>query len=482
MHSGWLWAPGYWESRLVFTRALAAVYLIAFVAAAAQFRPLIGADGMLPVPRFAARVPFRRAPSLFQLHYSDRFFATCCWLGAALAAGGLAGGLDRAPVWGWMLAWAALWALYLSVVNVGQVWYGFGWESLLVETGFLAVFLGPAGMAPPRLVLWMLRWLLLRLELGAGLIKLRGDPCWRDLTCLYYHHETQPLPNPLSWRFHHLAPRLHRVEVLANHATPLVVIWGVLAPQPVASLAAAVVVVTQLWLMLSGNFAWLNALTVTIALSVIDGRLLHHLLPVSPAHPLSRPAGTAVAVLVLAAAVAALSWRPARNLLSRHQRMNAAFDPLHLVNTYGAFGHVTRERQEVVVEGTSDPAPGPGSEWREYRFKGKPGDLRRRPPQVAPYHLRLDWLLWFVGISPAYADPWLVPFLVRLLRNDRATLRLLRATPFPDGPPAFVRVRLYRYRFTTPDERRATGEWWARTPTAELVRPLSLAGARGIAE
>ncbi|HET6809846.1 MAG TPA: lipase maturation factor family protein [Acidimicrobiales bacterium] len=482
MRSGWLWAPGHWESRLFFTRALAAVYLIAFVAAVAQFRPLIGSGGVLPVPRFVARVPFRRAPSVFQLRYSDGFFAGCCWFGAALAAAGLAGGLDRAPVWGWMLAWGALWALYLSVVNVGQVWYGFGWESLLVETGFLAVFLGPAGVAPPRLVLWLLRWLLLRLELGAGLIKLRGDPCWRDLTCLQYHHETQPLPNPFSWRFHNLPPRLHRIEVLANHATQLVVIWGVLAPQPVASVAAGVVVVTQLWLMLSGNFAWLNALTITIALSVIDGRVLHQLLPVSPGHALARPAGLAAAVLALTAFVAALSWRPARNLLSRHQRMNAAFDPLHLVNTYGAFGHVTRERREVVVEGTADPHPGPGTEWREYRFRGKPGDLRRRPPQVAPYHLRLDWLLWFVGISPVYADPWLVPFLAQLLRNDPATLRLLGESPFPDGPPVFVRARLYRYRFTTPQERRATGEWWARTLTGDLVRPFSLSGERGIAE
>ena len=455
------------------------MYLIAFVATLLQFRPLIGTDGMLPVPRFLARTPFRRAPSLFQLHYSNRALAGCCGLGILVAAAGVAGVLDRAPLWGWMVAWTALWVLYLSIVNVGQVWYGFGWESLLVETGFLAVFLGPATVAPPRLVLWLLRWLLLRLELGAGLIKLRGDPCWRDLTCLQYHHETQPLPNPLSWRFHHLGPGLHKLEVLANHATQLVVIWAVLAPQPAASAAATVVVVTQLWLMLSGNFAWLNALTVTIAMSVVDGRFLHRVLPVTAPGHLARPEWFGATVLALTAGVAALSWRPARNLVSSHQRMNATFDPLHLVNTYGAFGSVTRERHEVVVEGTADPDPGPATEWREYQFKGKPGELGRRPRQVAPYHLRLDWLLWFVGISPTYADPWLVPFLARLLRSDRATLRLLRVNPFPDRPPAYVRASLYRYRFTTSSQRRDSGEWWTRSFTTELVRPFSLPPPRG---
>jgi hypothetical protein len=151
-----------------------------------------------------------------------------------------------------MAVWLVLWALYLSIVNVGQTFYGFGWETLLLEAGFLAVFLGPAAQAPPTLVLWLYRWLLFRVEFGAGLIKLRGDRCWRDLTCLDYHHETQPLPGPLSWFFHHLPARLHRVEVLANHATQLVVPFGLFAPQPVAGIAALAIVVTQAWLLISG--------------------------------------------------------------------------------------------------------------------------------------------------------------------------------------------------------------------------------------
>ncbi|MGY1704551.1 lipase maturation factor family protein [Geodermatophilus sp. SYSU D00697] len=478
----WVSDPGYWSSRLVFTRGLALVYLVAFVAALRQFRPLIGTSGMLPVPRFLARTPFRRAPSLFHLHWSDRFFAVVCWTGIVLSAAALAGLADRAPLWGWMAAWALMWVLYLSIVNVGQIWYGFGWESLLLEAGFLAVFLGPADVAPPVLVLWLLRWLLFRLEFGAGLIKLRGDPCWRDLTCLRYHHETQPMPNPASWWFHHLPPRLHTVEALANHATQLVVVWGLLMPQPVATAAALVVIVTQGYLVLSGNFAWLNWLTLVLATSVVDGRVWDAVLPLEPPAQLVAPAWHTALVVGVTAGLLVLSWRPARNLVSRRQRMNASFDPLHLVNTYGAFGSVTRTRHEVVVEGTADPRPGPDADWQEYEFRGKPGDVHRRPPQYAPYHLRLDWLMWFVGIDPGYGSRWLRPFLLRLLEGDRATLRLLRRSPFPPGSsPAFVRVRLYRYRFTTREERRETGAWWSRTPAGVLVDPVSLDQLRSAA-
>src|SRR4051794_17943714 len=430
---------------------------------------------MLPVPRFLARTSCRRSPSVFHLHWSDRFFAGCCWIGLLLSAAALGGLVDRLPLPAWMAVWAVLWVLYLSIVNVGQVWYGFGWESLLLETGFLAIFLGNADTAPPWPILLALRWLLFRLEFGAGLIKWRGDPCWRDLTCLQYHHETQPLPNPFSWWFHHLGPRLHKVEAAANHLTQLVVVWGLLLPQPVATGAALVVVVTQGYLIVSGNFAWLNWLPLVLACSLLDGRLLAAVLPVHPPGELAAPAWHTAVVVVFTAVVLVLSYRPARNLLSRRQRMNASFDPLRLVNTYGAFGSVTRNRYEVVVEGTDDPDPGPGTVWREYEFKGKPGDARRRPPQVAPCHLRLDWLMWFVGIDPGYGSRWLVPFLRRLLGGARAPLALLRASPFPpESPPRFVRARLFRYRFTTRAERRATGAWWSREPAYDLEDPLSL--------
>ncbi|MEX2980285.1 lipase maturation factor family protein [Streptomyces sp. C36] len=472
----WFTASGYWLSRLVLQRALAVVYLVAFLSAALQFRALIGARGMLPVPRFVAYVPLRRSPSVFHLHYSDRFFAAWAWGGALLSAAVVLGAADAVPLWASMLMWLALWALYLSIVNVGQTWYGFGWESLLLEAGFLAVFLGNARTDPPVLVLWLMRWLLFRVEFGAGLIKLRGDPCWRNLTCLYFHHETQPMPGPLSWFFHRLPRPLHRVETAANHVAQLVVPLGLFAPQPVASVAAGVIICTQLWLVASGNFSWLNWLTIVLALAAVDGQALADVFSVAHHAPLGpAPLWYEAVVLAVTVLVLVLSWWPARNLLSPHQRMNVSFNAFHLVNTYGAFGSVNRSRHEVIVEGTDEETLTEETVWKEYGFKGKPGDPRRLSRQYAPYHLRLDWLMWFAGISPAYAREWFGPFVERLLTGDPATLRLLRHNPFPAAPPTHVRARLYLYRFTTWRELRETGAWWHRTFEREYLPPTRLA-------
>lgn len=469
----WFTAPDYWLSRLVFQRALAGLYLIAFLAAALQFRALLGERGMLPIPRFTARVPFRRAPSLFQLRYSDRLFAGCAWAGCAVSAALLAGVDGYLPLGAAIALWLVPWALYLSIVNVGQTWYSFGWESLLLETGFLAAFLGNDDVAPPVVVLFLLRWILFRVEFGAGLIKMRGDACWRKLTCLDHHHETQPMPGPLSWFFHHLPKPLHRVEVAANHVTQLVVPFLLFAPQPVATAAAALMIVTQLWLVLSGNFAWLNWITIVLAVPALrfpDGGA-----PASA--PATAPLWYEVVVLAVAALLVFLSYHPVVNMISRRQVMNRSFDPLHLVNTYGAFGSVSRVRYEVVVEGTLDDVPREDSDWREYEFKGKPGDPGRWPRQFAPYHLRLDWLMWFAALSPAYAGAWFEGLVERLLENDRDTLRLLRRSPFPPGtPPRHVRARLFRYRYTTWRELRETGACWNRTYVREYLPPTRLAG------
>lgn len=181
-------------------------------------------------------------------------------------------------------------------------------------------------------------------------------------------------------------------------------------------------------------------------------------------------------VLAVAALLLGLSYQPVRNMISRSQIMNRSFDPLHLVNTYGAFGSVSRIRYEVVVEGTADDVPRRDSEWKEYEFKGKPGDPRRWPRQFAPYHLRLDWMMWFAALSPAYAQAWFGTMVERLLENDPATLRLLRRSPFPPHePPRHVRARLFRYRYTTWRELRETGACWERTYVREFLPPTRLA-------
>jgi len=469
----WLQAPDYWLTRLVFERALALIYVVAFLVVINQFRPLLGERGLLPVPAFLRLVSFRQAPSIFHLRYSDRLAVALGWLGAVLSTAIVLGVLDVIPDCLSIPWWLVVWALYLSFVNVGQTFYGFGWESLLLEVGLLVPLFGAGQSAPPTLILFLLRWVLFRLEFGAGLIKLRGDPCWRDLTCLYYHHETQPMPNPLSWYFHHLARVIHRGEVLGSHFAQLVVPFGLFAPQPVAGVCGAIIVASQTWLVLSGNFSWLNFLTIALAFTAFDDSVFEKLIPIT--HHVSALSSSWQALsIALAIVVAGLSYLPARNLVSRGQLMNFSFNPIHFVNTYGAFGSITRVRYEIVLEGTESLDAGGPAEWKEYEFKGKPGDPKRRPPQIAPYHLRLDWLMWFAAMSPPMAHPWLVALIVKLLRNDQATLKLLRHNPFPEHPPAQIRARRFRYRFTSRGERRATGCWWNRALIGDYLPPISL--------
>ena len=474
----WFSAQDYWFAREALQHGVAVIYAIAFFTAARQFRALLGSSGLTPIPRYLASSSFRSSPSIFHIHYSDRFFAAVSWIGVAVSVA-LAGGVDDLmPLWAAVLVWLAVWALYLSIVNVGQSWYSFGWESLLLEAGFLVAFLGNDEVATPVLVLWLARWLVFRVEFGAGLIKMRGDACWRDLTCLQYHHETQPMPGPLSWWFHHLPRPIHRVEVAGNHIAQLVVPFGLFAPQPVATWAAAIVVVTQLWLVLSGNFAWLNWITIVLACSAIGDDSLSAVVPLPDVSvPTDPPWWFVATVVAVTVTVVSLSYWPVRNLLGRSQRMNASFNPLHLVNTYGAFGTITRSREELIIEGTTDCEITDDTAWYEYEFKGKPGAVTRLPRQWAPYHLRLDWLMWFAALSPQYAQAWLRPLLDRLLGNDEATLRLLRHNPFPDSPPRYVRVQLYRYRFTTWDELRRDHAWWHRDLIGVYLSPVRGPGA-----
>jgi hypothetical protein len=480
-------APDYQVARFLIERGLAALYLTAFVVAWRQFPALCGERGLEPAPRFLEVVPrFLDAPTIFRwLGYTDRRLRAVAAVGALLSLALLLGLPQSASLSVdaglalTMAAWFGLWVLYQSIVNIGGSFYSFGWETLLLEAGFLAIFLGNAAVAPPLLVLFLYRWLAFRVEFGAGLIKLRGDRCWRDLTCMDFHHETQPMPNPLSWLFHKLPRRLHRVETIGNFVAQLVLPFGLFLPQPFATIAAALMLGTQLYLVVSGNYAWLNWVTIVVMTAAIADPVLQAFVPLTTAPGTSfavTPAWFTAATVALTLLVIVLSWWPVRNLLSPRQAMNASFDPFRLVNTYGAFGSVSRVRDEVVIEGTDADSIAPGTTWREYEFRGKPGDVRRLPRQFAPYHLRLDWLMWFLPLSSRYGERWFVPFLVKLLEGDRATLALLRGNPFPESPPRFVRALLYRYRFTTWRERRETGAWWARSLLGEFVQPIRLRG------
>ena len=480
----------YWLTRFVLLRLLGAVYAVAFLVAINQLLPLVGSHGLLPVGLFLDRVhqalgsrfaAFVRLPSLFWLDHSDATLLAGAWIGFVLS-GVVAAGFANAP----MLT--LLWGLYMSIVHVGQDWYGYGWESQLLETGFLAIFLCPLldprpfpHREPPRVVIWLFVWLIFRIMLGAGLIKLRGDAGWRDLSILSYFFETQPLPNPLSRWFHFLPRHLLQAGVLWNHLAELGAPLLLLYPHRRVRMAGGVIIVLfQLTIILGGNLSFLNWLTIVPALACFDDLAWKHALPATLARRAEAAADRVlpsrpqqVTAWAVAGLIALLSIQPTLNLLSAGQIMNTSYDPLELVNTYGAFGSVGQHRYNVVFEGTeAADQQAQHAVWREYLYRGLPTDVKRRPPQVAPYQLRLDWQMWFAAMGSAQEYPWTLHLVWKLLHNDPDTLSLFGANPFPDRPPRYVRAVLYEYKFAVPGN--PDGAWWTRNQLGLWLPPLSV--------
>lgn len=469
-------APQYHFARMIFERSLGVLYFVAFLSAFNQFKALLGEKGLLPVPDYLKYVTFKMSPGLFHWKYSDKLLRLVCLVGMILSLLIAAGFIGKAPVLIHMFTWLTIYFLYLSIVNVGQDFYSFGWETMILEAGFFAAFMGPEHVTPSWIPILILRWMLFRTEMGAGLIKLRGDPCWRDLTCLYYHHETQPLPNPLSRYFHFCPKWFHRMGVVFSHFCQLVAPIGLFLPQPIAFVAAGFLILHQLILVISGNYSWLNWLTIVLGFLAI---------PQWESYEFTVSSGPLwfeyiqYAVLVQALY---LSYKPLLNLFSSSQYMNYCWNRWHLVGAYGAFGSVTKERYEVVIEGTLSDNPLDESAWKEYSLKGKPVELNRRPPVVAPYHLRLDWMIWFLPFTVMVSGKsiyvrghrlWFIKLMMQLLENNRELLKLMRNNPFPHEPPKYVRARFYLYQFTTPEEYRQTGNIWKREYYGEFCPTLS---------
>jgi hypothetical protein len=480
-------ADSYWLTRFVMLRLLGCVYAVAFFVAAQQILPLIGSHGLLPVSSFLERVQnavgsptagFVWLPSLFWFGHSDDVLQLAAWAGFALSCVVVAGYTNA-------IVMAALWVLYMSFVHVGQDWYGYGWEIQLLETGFLAIFLCPLldgrpfpKRAPPLEVLWLFRWLIFRIMVGAALIKLHGDPVWRNLTALYYHFETQPIPNPLSRWFYFLPRWILKAGVLFNFLAELIAPWFAFYPRIARRIAGVIMVLFQFTLIIGGNLSFLNWLTIVPALACFDDGFWAKLLPralvnrattaaaaAQPCRPMQRAAWT-VAVIV-----GVLSVQPVANMISPRQIMNTSFDPLDLVNTYGAFGTVGRERLNVVFEGTAAAAPDASAVWKAYPYRALPVALDKRPPQIAPYQPRLDWQMWFASMSTPDQYPWTLHLVWKLLHNDSGALGLFGGNPFPEKPPRYIRAVLYRYEFARPGN--PEGNWWRREELGLWLPPLS---------
>jgi len=479
-----LWGPALEPERYelvswVFLRSLGAIYVAAFASLGVQILGLVGHDGVLPLGDYlhAARgalgsEAYWALPTLFWLDASDSVLL------AGTIVGVLLGVLVVVGIWT-RPALIGLLALYLSYVYAGQEFLSFQWDLLLLETGFLAIFL----TAGSRIVVWLYRWLLFRYLFLAGAVKLlSGDPTWRDLTALEYHFWTQPLPSPLAW----YAARLPDWLLIGGAAAALVIelalVFLIFAPRRLRAVVAWCVLLFQLLISLTGNYNFFNLLSMLLCIFLFDDAALRRVIParlvewVRSRAPRAGRAATAVAtVLALVTVPVGLNriWhRFTRTDLPVAGAVSQALAPLLIVNSYGLFAVMTTARPEIVIEGSDD-----GQLWHEYAFRYKPGPTSRPPAWNIPHQPRLDWQMWFAASGSASENHWFESLLQRLLGGSPRVLALLGANPFPDHPPKYVRALLYNYRFPEPNAR-AEGQWWVRQPEGMYFPPVSLADFR----
>ena len=478
-------------SSWLFLRFLGIVYLIAFWSLAVQIVGLAGDQGILPARLLLEEIASQTSqgrfwvlPTLFWLNSSDAFLYGLAIAGAVLSVV-LIVGLFELPIL------CLLWAFYLSFLNVGSDFLSFQWDSLLLETGFLSIFLVPltlkwsrkATFSPPKIIHWLFRLLLFRLMFSSGVVKLAsGDPTWRSLMALRYHYETQPLPTRAAWYFHQLPGGFQDMSVLVMFFIELVIPFLVFGPKNLRLVAASALVFLQILIFITGNYCFFNLLAIALCLLLLDDSLWPKVWTTRDKKiklPRLRPWPKLIQV-PLAAIILLLNLAQLTALFSRQIpwpspiiQIIRVTGPFYIVNSYGLFAVMSTTRPEIIVEGSKD-----GNIWVPYEFKYKPGDLKRPPMQVAPHQPRLDWQMWFAALGNYKNNPWFVNFMVRLLQGSPEVLKLLETNPFPERPPRYIRATLYRYRFTDFATRRREGTWWQRDRMGLYIPPLSLSGQR----
>ncbi len=453
---------GSWRTAAnLFSRALAIVYLIAFVSFALQARALVGSQGILPMAPFLGAVwaqlgngAFWSVPTLFWWFHSDLALVSVAWIGAALA---IIAALSPAHGLVQRIAFALLWAGYLSVVAAGQVFMGYQWDYLLLEAGFLAIFLTPD---PLRILLF--QWLLFRLMFESGVVKLTShDPVWRNLTALTYHYWTQPLPSILAW-FADKAPLwFQKATCAVMFAIELGAPFLIFGPRRLKITAAGAIASLQLIIIATGSYTFFNLLTLALCILLIPGSG-------SPVRSNVFVSSVLILVMFLLSAIGQATTfglpvpAPINKLADR-------FTSFGIVNSYGLFANMTTQRIEIDVQGSND-----GANWQSYEFRYKPGPLGRAPVLAEPFQPRLDWQMWFASLGSFQENVWFQRFALRLLQASPPVLALLELDPFHGKPPRYVRALSYQYRFSDWQTLRTKGDWWTREPAGEYLPAVSL--------
>ena len=448
----------------IFLRGLGIILFSAFASFGVQAQALIGSHGIIPLHDF---IEFLRgqgntpgiAPMLFWLNDSDTMINAVCWGGAVFSLILAAGFIPR-------ISLIVIYACYLSLIHAGRYFMTFQWDFLLIETVFLA-FIMCSARNPG---VWLLRWLMFCFMFGSGMVKIAsGDESWRDFTALYYHFETQPLPNPVAWYAHQLPPVILQFGALATLFVELVMPFFIFGPRLWRFTAAFSFILLQTTILLTGNYNFFNLTALLLCLPLFDDRALRKIFPVRTHKLLERirPLETHKAVSFTCGLI--LLWVVVYGSIQFQTKYSsteapAAFasiegtlQPFALVNTYGPFAVMTRQRNEIVIEGSAD-----GITWKEYDLKYKPGDVKRGPSWNIPHQPRVDWQFWFASLDPPSNGIWFTGLLQRLLEDEPVVLDLFAVNPFPDNPPKYIRALFYDYQFTTLQERRETGAYWKR--------------------
>lgn len=465
----------------LFLRALGIIFFIAFFSFGIQALGLIGNQGIIPVSELTdlayqqlGRTSYWALPMIFWFNSSDLAIELTCWGGALLSLLLVFNIFPRFSL-------IALYILYLSLCSAGQMFMTFQWDSYLLETGLIAIFL----ISYQIVGIWLLRWLLFRFIFEGGIVKiLSGDPTWRDFSALSYYFMTEPLPTPLAWYAHHLPEAVLKFCTGAALFIELVIPFLIFMPRRIRFIAGFLILLMQGLILITGNYNFFNLLTMLLCLVLFDDQAIRKIIPGTAQFLLNKirfpaPGNLMRKVTYLFAAVTV-----SLSLLQYYIRFNAtsitpamlfvnsiAFSvaPLRIVNPYGPFAIITTTRNEIIIEGSSD-----GKNWVEYEFKYKPGDVDHPLKWNIPHQPRLDWQMWFAALGSLDSNPWLSRLFERILENSPHVMDLFASNPFPDKPPLLVRARMYQYDFTTPDERRSTGDVWKREYVGLYAPEVSL--------
>ncbi len=474
-------------ARWVFLRAMGAIYFSAFLALAYQIRGMIGPQGILPAGEYLEKVRtlgslrFWYAPTVLWWGSGNHALMALVWVGLLASVLVVANVAPR-------LTLAICFVCFLSFIAVSQDFGEYQSDGMLLEAGFLSLFVAPDGWWPGwgrkslaiRAAWFLLLWEWFRIYFESGAVKLlSGDPTWRNLTAMYEYYQNGPLPTWIGWYLQHLPHWFQKATAGATLGMELVLVWMAFLPRRWRIACFCIVTVWQAVVIATANYAFLNYLVLVLAVLLLDDGTLRRFVPArwrsgveageereaaeaqarTPMKPL-KGIGVAVAAVLLTwiayvttAEMVLMFWREA--LLP--EAPIAALEPLRIANQYGLFAVMTPHRYEIEFQGSND-----GKTWTPYPFRFKPQDVSERPGIYAPYQPRFDWNLWFASLT-TWQNALIVPLTEeRLLEGDKDVLALFRGDPFAAAPPKFVRAVLWQYWFSTPEEKRTQGVWWTR--------------------